>query len=548
MADQPRLLEPAPDWTAEEKPTLPGSPAAIAHPTYKRYLYFFIGLFVAISGSLSNGFITANLPLLQGEYGLTPAEAAWIPAAYVMANVSSNLILFKARQQYGLRLFSEIGLVLFIGVMLLHLFVHTYEMAIFARVISGLLAAPLSSLGMYYIMQAFRRAHFGRAIYMALGFQQLGIPLAWIMSPYLVDVNDWHTFYTFELGLALCCLAMVVSLKLPRSLRIAVFEYQDLFTFALLATGFALLCIVLTQGPIQWWFEADWLAYLLIAAFILIVVGLTYEHFRVNPLIVTRWLGTSSTVRFIIGAFAIRFLMSEQSYAAVNFLKTMGMGPDQFVSFYVVVLVGIVSGTVFSALTFSKEKMVFHLLGAVILVLCACALDYHLTSDVRPHDFYRSQFLVGFASGMFIGPLLLTGIISALQKGPSHMVTFIVLFSATQTFGGLVGSSFFSTYQQMRTQTYQAQIYNDLSQTTPQVDQRIQVLTQSAHQYSLDPTLDHQQAMRTLNQSIGREAQVRAYNDVIFLNGIFAVLLLFWGLFVIAINKYKTRRQLSNSS
>lgn len=548
MADQPRLLEPAPDWTAEEKPTLPGSPAAIAHPTYKRYLYFFIGLFVAISGSLSNGFITANLPLLQGEYGLTPAEAAWIPAAYVMANVSSNLILFKARQQYGLRLFSEIGLVLFIGVMLLHLFVHTYEMAIFARVISGLLAAPLSSLGMYYIMQAFRRAHFGRAIYMALGFQQLGIPLAWIMSPYLVDVNDWRIFYTFELGLALCCLAMVVSLKLPRSLRIAVFEYQDLFTFALLATGFALLCIVLTQGPIQWWFEADWLAYLLIAAFIMIVVGLTYEHFRVNPLIVTRWLGTSSTVRFIIGAFAIRFLMSEQSYAAVNFLKTMGMGPDQFVSFYVVVLVGIVSGTVFSALTFSKEKMVFHLLGAVILVLCACALDYHLTSDVRPHDFYRSQFLVGFASGMIIGPLLLTGIISALQKGPSHMVTFIVLFSATQTFGGLVGSSFFSTYQQMRTQTYQAQIYNDLSQTTPQVDQRIQVLTQSAHQYSLDPTLDHQQAMRTLNQSIGREAQVRAYNDVIFLNGIFAVLLLFWGLFVIAINKYKTRRQLSNSS
>lgn len=548
MADQPRLLEPAPDWTAEEKPTLPGSPAAIAHPTYKRFLYFFIGLFVAISGSLSNGFITANLPLLQGEYGLTPAEAAWIPAAYVMANVSSNLILFKARQQYGLRLFSEIGLVLFIGVMLLHLFVHTYEMAIFARVISGLLAAPLSSLGMYYIMQAFRRAHFGRAIYMALGFQQLGIPLAWIMSPYLVDVNDWRIFYTFELGLALCCLAMVVSLKLPRSLRIAVFEYQDLFTFALLATGFALLCIVLTQGPIQWWFEADWLAYLLIVALILIVVGLTYEHFRVNPLIVTRWLGTSSTVRFIIGAFAIRFLMSEQSYAAVNFLKTMGMGPDQFVSFYVVVLVGIVSGTVFSALTFSKEKMVFHLLGAVILVLCACALDYHLTSDVRPHDFYRSQFLVGFASGMFIGPLLLTGIISALQKGPSHMVTFIVLFSATQTFGGLVGSSFFSTYQQMRTQTYQAQIYNDLSQTTPQVDQRIQVLTQSAHQYSLDPALDHQQAMRTLNQSIGREAQVRAYNDVIFLNGIFAVLLLFWGLFVIAINKYKTRRQLSNSS
>ncbi len=150
---------------------------------------------------------------------------------------------------------------------------------------------------------------------------------------------------------------------------------------------------------------------------------------------------------------------------------------------------------------------------------------------------------MGFASGMFIGPLLLTGIVSALQKGPSHMVTFIVLFSATQTFGGLVGSSFFSTYQQMRTQTYQAQIYNDLSQTSPIVEQRLQQLAQSAHQYSLDPNLDQQQAIRSLNQTITREAQVRAYNDVIFLNGIFAVLLLLWGLLLMGKNKYQLRQQ-----
>jgi MFS family permease len=232
MTQPPRLLEPAPNWTAEEKPTLPGSPAVIAHSTPKRFIYFFIGLFVALSASLSNGFITANLPLIQGEYGLTPSEVAWIPAAYVMANVSANLILFKARQQYGLRLFSEIGLLIFIVVLVLHVFVHTFEMAVLVRFISGMVAAPLSSLGMYYIMQAFKRENFGRSIYLALGFQQLGIPLAWIISPYLIDVNNWNVLYTFEIGLALCCFAMVVSLKLPRSLRIAVFEKQDFFTFA----------------------------------------------------------------------------------------------------------------------------------------------------------------------------------------------------------------------------------------------------------------------------------------------------------------------------
>ena len=543
MAAPPRLLEPAPDWTADEKPMLPGSPAAIDHPAYKRLLYFFIGLFVAVSGSLSNGFITANLPLIQGEYGLTPSEAAWIPAAYAMANVSANLILFKARQQYGLRLFSEIGLVLFIAVLMLHIYVHTFEMAVFVRIASGLAAAPLSSLGMYYIMQAFKRANFGRGLYLALGFQQLGIPLAWVMSPYLTGVNDWMLLYTFELGLALCCLAMVVSLKLPRSLRIAVFEFQDLFTFALLATGFALLCIVLTQGPILWWLNAGWLAYALIGALVLITAGLAYEHCRLNPLIITRWLGASSTVRFIIGAFAIRFLMSEQSYAAVNFLKTMGMGPDQFVTFYAVIMAGIIGGTIFSALTFSREKTILHLLGAVLLILTACALDQHLTSAVRPENFYLSQFLAGFASGMFIGPLLLTGILSALQKGPSHMVTFIVLFSASQTFGGLVGSSFFSSYQQMRTQHYQAEIINDLPLASPQVQQRLQSCGQSSQACTPDPALEQNQALRALHQRVTEEAQVRAYSDVIFLNKLFAILLLFWGLFIIAASQYRSYRQ-----
>ncbi|MDM1762820.1 MULTISPECIES: MFS transporter [unclassified Acinetobacter] len=549
MDKTPRLLEPAPDWTPEERPTLPGSPAAIAHSTPKKLIYFFIGLVVAISGSLSNGFITANLPLIQGEYSLTPAEAAWIPAAYVMANISSNLLLFKARQQYGLRLFSEIGLVLFICVLILHIFVQTFEMALLVRIISGLVAAPLSSLGMYYIMQAFKRANFGRGIYLALGFQQLGIPLAWIISPYIVDVNDWSILYTFELGLALCCLAMVVSLKLPRSLRIAVFEKQDFFTFALLAPGFALICIVLTQGPILWWFEAKWLGYALIAGFSLVIIGLTYEHYRVNPLLITRWLGSATTLKFIFGALAIRLLMSEQSYAAVNFLKTMGMGPDQFVSLYVVILLGIASGTIFSAVTFKRERIPWHLAGAVVLILFACTLDYHLTSDVRPENFYRSQFIVGFASGMFIGPLLLTGIIQALQKGPSHMVTFVVLFSATQSFGGLLGNSFFSTYQQVRTQNYRAEIISDLSPTDPIVYQRIHTYQQSASKYTLDQHLQQNQALQNLHQGVTKEAQVRAYNDVIAMNGIFAIILFIWSMLNIFWAKYQIRKQqMMNSS
>jgi len=51
-----------------------------------------------------------------------------------------------------------------------------------------------------------------------------------------------------------------------------------------------------------------------------------------------------------------------------------------------------------------------------------------------------------------------------------------------------------------------------------------------------------------LNKVVTREAQVRAYNDVIVLNGIFAVVLLLWGLFKYARNQYKTRKNLQIAS
>lgn len=548
MDKNPRYLETPPDWSADERPTLPGSPAAIAHARPKRFAYFVIGLLICIAASLSNGFIVANLPIFQGEYGLTASQAAWLPAAYVMANVSSNLILFKARQQYGLRLFSEIGLLVFIGVLILHIFVKTYEMALFVRFIAGLAAAPLSSLGMYYTMQAFGKADMAKGIYLAFGFQQLGLPLAWIISPFLLSANQWDVIYTFELGLAICCFAMVVSLKLPRSLRLEVFEKQDFFTFALLAPGFACLCIVLTQGPILWWFDSPWLAYTLIIGFCLIVLGLTYEHYRTNPLIMTRWLAAGDLLSFVVSAFALRLLMSEQSYAAVNFLKTMGMGPDQFVPLYVVIFCGTIAGSVFSALTFHRERLILNLFLAEILILIACALDYHLTSDVRPANFYRSQFLVSFAGGVFIGPLLLMGFMRTLQRGPQYVVTFIVLFSATQNFGGLVGSSFFNTYQQHHTYDYKVEINSNLDPTDPLVAQRLQAYQRSAMVSTNDPVLQNNQALQNLNKVVTREAQVRAYNDVIVLNGIFAVVLLLWGLFKYVRNKYMTRKNLQAAS
>ena len=134
---QPRYLEKPPDWTPQERPKLPGSPANLAHSRPIMVLYFVVGLFVTMVGGLGNGIITANLPQFQGEYGLTPSQVAWFPAAYVIGSLSAGILTFKVRQQKGIRWFTEWSLLGFLIAIGLHLVTHTFAMAVVVRAASG---------------------------------------------------------------------------------------------------------------------------------------------------------------------------------------------------------------------------------------------------------------------------------------------------------------------------------------------------------------------------------------------------------------------------
>lgn len=147
------------EWLPHERPTFPGSPATPNHPTRRRLIYAVIGVLVALTGGLSNALVAANLPYLQGSLGAYAWEMQWLPAAFVITSMSANLMLVKFRQQFGLRRFTEIFLVLYVAIAAAHLFVHGLGSAIAVRAAHGLCGAALSSLGMYYMIQAFPAQH-----------------------------------------------------------------------------------------------------------------------------------------------------------------------------------------------------------------------------------------------------------------------------------------------------------------------------------------------------------------------------------------------------
>ncbi len=515
------------NWQPHEKPSLPGSPSTPLHPTHKRLAYALVGLLVAITGGLGNSLVVANLPYLQGALGATTAEMAWLPAAYVMTNVSMNLLLVKFRQQFGLRAFTEVFLVLYALVTFGHLFVNDLSSAIAVRAAHGMVGAALSSLGLYYMVQAFPAKWRMKALVLGLGASQLALPLARLFSEDLLQIAEWRGLYLFELGLALASLGCVFLLKLPPGDRFRTFEKLDFLTFAILASGVALLCAVLSLGRIDWWLEAPWIGYASAGSIVLILAGLAIEHNRSNPMLMTRWLGSGAAIRLALAVILIRMVLSEQSTGAVGFLQALNMSSQQMRLLYGVMLLGSIAGLATSALTINPAHLFMPLVISLALMAVGSVMDSFSSNLTRPANMYVSQFLLAFGGTFFLGPTMVLGTRNVLTN-PRNLVSFSVLFGICQNLGGLIGSALLGTFQIVREKYHSSHIVEQLVMMDPRVLGRVQSGGAAVGRVIADPQARELQGIRSLASAATREANVLAYNDVFMLIAVIAVLTMIW--------------------
>jgi MFS family permease len=506
---------------------MPGSPSTPLHSTPKRYAFAAVGLLVGITGGLGNALVTANLVYLQGALGATTAEMAWLPAAYVMTNVSMNLLLVKFRQQFGLRAFTEVFLALYALVTFAHLFVNDLGSAIAVRAAHGMVGAALSSLGLYYMIQAFPAKWRLKALVLGLGTAQLAIPLARLFSEDLLQIAEWRGLYLFELGLALSALGCVLLLKLPPGDRFKTFENLDFLTFALLSTGVGLLVLVLSLGRIDWWLEAPWIGWASAASIALIMAGLCIEHNRTNPLLMTRWLGSGPIFRLFLAVLLIRMVTSEQSTGAVGFMQYLGMSSQQLHSLYVVMLVGAVAGLVTSALTIHADHLFMPLLVSLGMMAIGGALDSFSNNLTRPANMYLSQFLLAFGSTFFLGPTMALGVRNVVTN-PRNLVSFSVMFGISQNLGSLAGAALLGTYQIVREKYHSSYIVERLVLDNPLVAARVQSGANSYLASIPNAAARNLQGTNSLASAATREANIMGYNDVFALIAIIASLTLVW--------------------
>ncbi|CAH0303108.1 hypothetical protein SRABI118_04472 [Massilia sp. Bi118] len=515
------------EWHPDERPTMPGGPSFPAHSTPRRIAFFLVGTLVTITGGLGNALVTVNLVNLQGTLGAFAAETTWLPTAYVMTNISMNLLLVKFRQQFGLRAFTEFFLVLYALVTFAHLFVNDLGSAIAVRAAHGMVGAALSTLGLYYTLQSFTKAWRPRGIIISTGVSQLAQPIAYLFSTRLLQLAEWRGLYVFELGLTLVTLGAVLWLKLPPGDRFKAFRPTDFVTFALFAPGMALLCAALSFGRVLWWTQAPWIGVALAVSIVLILAAVAVEHNRKNPLLNLRWLTNGMIARLFIAMILVRVVLSEQSVGAVGFLRMVGLNNDQLQTLFLVVLLATILGIVMSALTFNPPHLMAPQVIALLIMALGAWIDSHATSLTRPEEMYVSQGLLAFGGVFFLGPLLLT-LLGTVITNPANLITFSVLFGLTQNLGGLLGSALLGTWQVMREKFHSSNLADQLSSLDPLVAARIQQGGAAYGRVLADPSSRTRQGISILSQTATREANILAYNDVFLAIAVLATALAAW--------------------
>lgn len=530
------------EWGPGEKPMLPGSPSTPLHPTHKRIAFGIIGLLISITGALSNALVTANLTNLQGVFGVYSNEIAWLPAVYVMGNISINLLLVKFRQQFGLRAFTEAFLVLYVIVSFFHLLVNDLSSAIVVRTAHGMVAAALSSLGIYYQVQAWPAKHRLKALTIGLGASQLAIPLARLFSTELLQLDEWRGLYLFELGLAMICLGAVLVLKLPPGDRIKVFEKKDFLTFILMAPGMALFCGVLSLGRIEWWTSTPWLGICLALGLVLVIAAVLVEHNRSNPLINTRWLRTGAIFRLGIVMIMLRVTLAEQNTGAIGYLQQVGLLNDQMQGLALAILAGVIAGIIISALTINVKHLSWPIVMSLLLIMIASLMDAQSSPLTRANNMYFSQFLLGFSSTFFIAPALLLNIGSVVTQ-PKNLVSLVVLFGMSQNLGGLMGSALLGTFQVWREKYHSSLLGDQLSYLNTNVTDRLAQYTTLFNSYIGDSALRAAEGTVQLQTAATLQANVLAYNDTYLLTAGMAFVTLIWVLWRLTRLRYLNWQQ-----
>ncbi|EJF97405.1 hypothetical protein MEE_00033 [Bartonella elizabethae F9251 = ATCC 49927] len=486
-----------------------------AGPLPKCFVYIFASLILQWAYGLGANIVQSNIVHLTGDFHATLAETTWLVAAYMAPNVSVAIMLIKIRYQFGLRAFAELSILGFVLVCALQLFVTDLRSALIIRFFAGIAAAPLASLALLYMMEAFAPAK-KFTVGLSLNYMNaaLAAPLSHLISPDLLENGGFSSLSALEMGLVLISLVCIYTLPLTPVVRSKVIQKLDWISYGLIALGLGLNAVIMSVGILYWWYETPWIGWGLALAIFSLAVAIMIELNREKPLIDLRWIFSKEMIQSVFILLIFHVFLLERSNLPFGFFNLFGLLNREMAPMYFAVTLGtLLGGAVCVFFLRAGREDYFYLLSLGCLALGAY-LDSRVNHLTRPQDMMLSQGLVSFSYALFLPPALFKGFVIAGERGPRYVLSFIAVFLLTQVTGGLMGSAFFGSLQFYFAHKNFESLTQNIVVTDPLISGEMNTLFSPFYGASVAHGLGKDQGTSLLIEKFKLTANIFAYDDV----------------------------------
>ncbi|PYY04668.1 MAG: EmrB/QacA family drug resistance transporter [Acidobacteria bacterium] len=456
--------------------------------------------------------VNVSLPHIAGSLSATTDEATWTLTSYLVANAIILPMTGWLANNFGRKRLLMASVIGFTSASFFCGLAPSLGFLIIFRLIQGACGGGLQPLSQAVLLEAFPPHKRGQA----MAFWALGIVVAPMLGPvaggWITDNYSWRwVFYiNVPIGIVSVILTQLFIFDPPylrrKSLGI------DFWGIGLLVVGMGSLQIMLDKGQEEDWFSSHFILTLAMMALVglggLIVRELKTDHpiidltiFKYRSYAIGTFLMTG--VGFVLYGSTVLLPLLMQvvlGYTATHAGVTNF--PRGFASFLAMPFIGILTNKV------DSRKL---LAAGIFLSAMAMFFLSRLSLDVGFWNFWWPLMLQGAALGLIFVPLT-TVTHDPVPKERLGNATSI--FNVMRNIGASIGISMVETLEFRRMQTHLNYLGQNVTSTSPLVQQMVQGLKGRFVAQGADPVTAIDRAYAALWGLVERQAAMLSYNDV----------------------------------
>lgn len=474
------------------------------------------GTLGALMATLDISIVNSALPTIRGEIGASGTEGTWVATAYLVAEIVIIPMAGWFVRMLGLRTFLLVSASLFTGFSVMCGLSTNLTMMILGRVGQGFTGGAMIPTAQTIIAQRLPPSQQGIGI-AAFGVTAiLGPVLGPLIGGWLTENVSWHYAFFINVPIgALLVVLLLTGLK-HEKVRLDVLSEADWLGIAGLALGLGALTVLLEDGQREQWFASPmicWMAAISSFGFVLLFTGQVVARRPIIKLslLLDRQFGSVALMGVVLGV-----VLYGTSYAIPQFLAAIA-GYNALQSGKVVLLSGLPSLAMMAIVPVLLRTIDIRLaVGAGLLIMGGAAfLDADLSLSSSGADFTVSQLMRGV--GQILAMLFLSQA-CVRSVPPEDAGDASGLFNSVRNLGGSVALAGIAVLQDQRLWFHSRRIEETMSANATVVQDYVGGLAQNMG--------GDQAAMRLLGQQIQAQALVMTYNDLFWLMGAGAFIVL----------------------